>query len=98
MRICRVVRARISSSTITPTPIRAPMRIRLQSMSAAMTPWASDEIKPACGPGEDTDDKRELLLPRSGLDELAGLEVLQVIVRDCGHIEDHRGGEKRESH
>src|SRR5919106_3626220 len=48
--------------------------------------WRNDD-----GPGEDTDNKRELLLPRSGLDELTGLEVLQVIVRDCGHIEDDRG-------
>jgi len=44
-----VVRDRISLRIIIATPIPAPILIRLQSMSAAMTPLASEEIKPACG-------------------------------------------------
>ena len=48
--------------------------------------------------GEDTDDERDLLLPRSRIDQLPGLEVLQVVVRDRGDVEDDGGGEKRESH
>ncbi len=95
-----------------------------------MTPWASDEIRPACGAGkrrrsqfrarradetiglidqvehrrnddragEDTDDERDLLLPRSRIDQLPGLQILQVVVRDRGHVENHGGGEKREGH
>ena len=128
--MCFVVRARIASSTMMPMPINAPIRIKLQSMSAAMTPCASEEIKPACGAGErigtqfrarradesirlihqvehrrnderaseHTDDQCDLLLPRRRIDQLTGLEVLQIVVRDRGDVENHRGGEKREGH
>ncbi len=99
-------------------------------MSAAMTPFANEEIRPACGAGngtrfgssarradktvgfihqvehgrndngacENTDDQCHLLFPWRRVDELTGLKILQVIVRDRGDIEDDRGGEKRESH
>ncbi len=46
-RMCFVVRARISSRRMMPMPINPPIRIRLQSMSAAITPCASEEIRPA---------------------------------------------------
>ena len=45
-----------------------------------------------------TDHERHLLLPRSCFDQLAGLEVLQIIVRDSGNVEDHSGSEERECH
>ena len=41
------------------------------------------------------DDQRDLLLPGGGADELAGLEVLQVVVGDGGDAEHDRGGEER---
>ena len=44
------------------------------------------------------DDQRDLLLPWRRIDQLSGLEVLQVIIGDRRHIEDHRGREKRECH
>ena len=48
--------------------------------------------------GENTDDERDLLFPRRRIDQLAGLQILQVVVRDRGDVENHRGGEKREGH
>ena len=50
------------------------------------------------GAEDDTDDERHLLLPRGGVDELAGLEVLEVVVRDGGHAEDDRGDEQGVGH
>ena len=41
------------------------------------------------------DDQRDLLLPRRRADQLAGLEVLQVVVGDRGDAEHDRGGEQR---
>src|SRR5438132_2660736 len=40
-----------------------------------------------------TDHQRHLLLPWRRINELAGLEILQVIVGDCGNVENHCGGE-----
>src|SRR6266516_3514304 len=116
-RMCRVVRARISSSKMIQPPIKPPVRIRLQSMSPAITPCASEEISPARGADETvsmiheiehrrnhkrardyTDHERHLLLPRRCIDQLTGLEILQIIVGDGGNVEDHRGGKKRERH
>src|SRR5438094_3484293 len=36
-----------------------------------------------------TNNERHLLLPRRCIDQLTGLEVLQIIVRDGGDVEDH---------
>ena len=38
--------------------------------------------------GDDADDQGGLLAPRCGADELAGLEILQVVIRDDGDGED----------
>ena len=99
-------------------------------MSRAMTPWASEEIRPACGAGRRVrsqfragradktvglihqvehrrnderagnhpDNERDLLLPRRRIDELTGLEILQIVICDRGDVENYRCGEKRESH
>ena len=48
--------------------------------------------------GDYTDHQRHLLLPWGCINELAGFEILQVIVSDRGNVEDHCGGEKRERH
>ena len=48
------------------------------------------------GAGDDADDERPLLLRRRRVDELAGLEVLQVVVGDRGDGEDDRRDEQRE--
>ena len=45
-----------------------------------------------------TDDERDLLLPRRGINELTGLKILKVVVRDCGNVENHCGRKKRECH
>ena len=50
------------------------------------------------GAGENTDDQRDLLFPRSRIDQLTGLQILQIVIRDRGHVENHGGGEKREGH
>ena len=50
------------------------------------------------GAGDDADDQRHLLLPRRGIDELAGLQILQVVVGDGGRGEHHRGDEQRVGH
>ena len=38
--------------------------------------------------------RANLLLPRGGADELSGLEILEVVIRNGGHPEDDRGGEQ----
>src|SRR5436309_1891678 len=43
-----------------------------------------------------TDDERDLLLPWRGIDKLAGLQILEVVVRNRRHIEDYRRCEQRE--
>ena len=43
----------------------------------------------------DADDERDLLAPRRRVDELACLEVLQVVVRDRRDAEHDRGDEER---
>ena len=45
---------------------------------------------------EDTEDERDLLLPRSRINQLTSLQVLQIVVRNRGDVENDRGGEKRE--
>ena len=45
---------------------------------------------------DDTNDQRDLLLPRRRIDQLTGLEILKVIVGNRCHVENYRGGEKRE--
>jgi len=50
------------------------------------------------GAEDDADDEGNLLLPRSGVDELAGLEVLEVVVGDGGHAEDDGGDEQGVGH
>ena len=45
-----------------------------------------------------TDNERHLLLPRRCIDQLTGLEVLQIIVRDGGDVKDHCGRKERECH
>ncbi len=50
------------------------------------------------GAGDDADDQRHLLLPRRRIDELAGLQILQVVVGDGRDGEHHRGDEQREGH
>ncbi len=47
---------------------------------------------------DDADHERPLLPRRRRVDELAGLEVLQVVVGDGRHGEHHRGQEERERH
>ena len=47
---------------------------------------------------DDADDQRDLLPPRCGADELAGLEVLKVVVGDGGDAEHDRRGEQRVGH
>ena len=42
-----------------------------------------------------TDDQSHLLLPRSRVHQLTGLEVLQIIIRNRCNTEDNRGGEER---
>src|SRR5207248_7956632 len=44
------------------------------------------------------DHECDLLLPRSRINELPGLEILQVVVSDRGDVENDRSGEKRECH
>ena len=44
---------------------------------------------------EDADHQRHLLAPGRGVDQLAGLEVLQVVVGDGRHGEHHGGDEQR---
>ena len=46
--------------------------------------------------GDDTDDQRHLLTPWRGADELAGFEILQIVVRDRGDREDDGGGKEGE--
>ncbi len=48
------------------------------------------------GAGDDADDERDLLTPRRRADELAGLQILQVVVRDRRAREDDGGHEERE--
>ena len=43
-------------------------------------------------------DEGDLLLPRRRIDQLPGLQILQVIVRDRGDVDNDRRGEKRERH
>src|SRR2546430_2448445 len=38
---------------------------------------------------DNTNDQSNLLLPRCRIDELSGLEILEVVVRNRRHIEDH---------
>ena len=45
--------------------------------------------------GDHADHQRHLLLPRRGVDQLAGLEILQVVVGDRRGGEHHRGDEQR---
>ena len=44
------------------------------------------------------ENQRYLLLPRRRINELTGLEVLEVVVRDRGDIENYRRRKKRERH
>src|SRR5262249_35612591 len=46
--------------------------------------------------GDDADDEGGLLAPRRGGDELAGLQVLQVVVGDHRDREDHGGDQEGE--
>ena len=46
--------------------------------------------------GEHPEHQRGLLLPRRGVDQLAGLQVLQVVVGDGADGEDDRGHEQGE--
>ena len=46
--------------------------------------------------GSDADDERDLLAHRRRADELAGLQILQVVVRDRRAGEDDRRHEERE--
>ena len=55
--------------------------------------WRNDERA-----RNDTDDQCYLLLPWRCIDQLASLEVLQVIVRNRGDVEYDGGGKKRECH
>ena len=46
----------------------------------------------------DADDERYLLLPRRRVNQLAGFEILQVVIRNCRNVEDDGGGKKCERH
>src|SRR5690606_6187135 len=48
------------------------------------------------GAGDDADQQGRLLTPGGGLDQLAGLQVLQVVVGDDGHGEDDGGDDQGE--
>src|SRR5690606_28771075 len=48
------------------------------------------------GAGDDADQQGGLLTPGGGLDQLAGLQVLQVVVGDDGHGEDDGGDDQGE--
>src|SRR6266850_7053972 len=47
---------------------------------------------------EDTDDERDLLFPRGRIDQLTRLQILQIVVRNRRHVENHGSSEKREGH
>ena len=47
------------------------------------------------GARDDADDERPLLRARCRTDELTGLQILEVVVRDRGDAKDHRGREQR---
>ena len=49
-------------------------------------------------PKIDAEHQRHLLPPRRRVDQLAGLEVLQIVVGDRRDAEDHRGHEQGEGH
>ncbi len=44
------------------------------------------------------ENQRDLLLPWRRINELTGFEVLQVVIRDRGDIENYRRRKKRERH
>src|SRR5437870_2262684 len=48
--------------------------------------------------GDDANHEGDLLFPRRCVDQLGGLQILQVVVRDSGDVENDRGREKRERH
>ncbi len=48
------------------------------------------------GAGDHADHQGHLLLPRRGIDQLPGLEVLQIVVGDGRHREHHRSDEQGE--
>ena len=49
------------------------------------------------GADRDAGHQGDLLAPRRGIDELPGLQVLEVVVGDGGGGDDHRGQEQREA-
>ncbi len=76
-------------------------RTQVRTRRAEETVGLIDQVEHGRNDGrasEDTDDERDLLLPRSRIDQLPGLKILQVVVRDRGDVEDYRSGEKREGH
>ena len=43
-------------------------------------------------------DQHHLLAPGRGADQVAGLQILQVVIRDRGHGQHDGGGEQRHGH
>ena len=47
---------------------------------------------------DDAEDQRDLLLPWCCINQLSGLEVLQVVIGNRRNVEDHCSRKKRERH